>query len=108
MTTSKNCYRCDEVIVLDEVEGKDVRSPNYIDIEYRYNNTNNPICETCYDGSACFTCEFCQDGLATEVVDYDKRHDNYGQREHWCASCVIDNDSDDLEYAGMGRWVISA
>ncbi len=45
-------------------------------------------CKDCMEGSNCFTCECCGDGLATECVDYKPS----GYREWWCLDCAIDHD----------------
>ena len=39
-------------------------------------------CQDCMDGSNCFTCEFCGNGLATEQIDFAS-----GLREWWCIYC---------------------
>lgn len=45
-------------------------------------------CQDCMDGSNCFTCESCGDGLATEQVDYVPS----GLREWWCSDCTEDDE----------------
>lgn len=39
-------------------------------------------CQDCMDGSNCFTCECCGDGLASQQIDYKS-----GLREWWCTDC---------------------
>lgn len=105
---NKKCYKCDNKIVLD-LDKKDKTSDDY-DLEHRYENTHYPICETCYNGSECFTCELCESGSAGEPVDYGKEHAWYGQREWWCSGCVIGelvgSETLDCEYVGQGHWRI--
>jgi len=43
-------------------------------------------CQDCMDGSNCFTCEFCGEGLAMNQVDHAS-----GLREWWCSSCKEDH-----------------
>jgi len=46
-------------------------------------------CADCMNGSNCFTCEGCGDGLASECVDYVSN----GYREWWCISCAEDHEN---------------
>jgi hypothetical protein len=105
---SKNCYKCEQEIVLD-LDKKDKTSSDY-DVEYRYEHAKYAICMDCYDGSNTFTCDCCGNGLAGECVDYDKDHTWFGMREWWCSSCVIDeltgDATVDAEYVGQGHWKI--
>lgn len=74
---SENCYSCSQEI-------ENVATASQI-LGY-----DKPMfqCEDCMNGSNCFTCECCEDGLATEQVDYPSRY-----REWWCSSCTEDHDA---------------
>jgi hypothetical protein len=61
----KICYKCEDLT--DSPEST---------------NVNYPMCESCFNGWACFTCEFCEGGLASEQIDFSN-----GMREWWCISC---------------------
>ena len=56
-------------------------------------------CEDCMNGSNCFTCECCGDGLATQQVDYKPS----GYREWWCHSCVDSHER--VRYKYDNEWI---
>lgn len=86
-TTKTMCYKCE------------------LDVATNRLDTDYPSCKTCFDGSTVFSCDFCDNGLATEQVDYST-----GQREWWCSSCVFEhgiNDSQSkMRYVNAGAWFI--
>jgi len=51
------------------------------------------------EGSNCFTCEGCGDGLASECVDYVPSR----YREWWCISCAEDHESVRLDFEN--NWI---
>lgn len=57
-------------------------------------------CQDCMDGSNCFTCECCGDGLATEQVDYVS-----GYREWWCSDCTEFEERLFKSSTGKNEWV---
>lgn len=65
----KICYKCEDLT--DSPEST---------------NVNYPMCESCFNGWACFTCEFCENGLASEQIDFSN-----GMREWWCVGCKEDH-----------------
>lgn len=74
---NKQCYSCQKEI-------EDITTASQI-LGY-----DKPMfqCEDCMDGSNCFTCECCGDGLATQQVDYMPSR----YREWWCTSCAEDHE----------------
>ena len=56
-------------------------------------------CQDCMDGSNCFTCEACGNGLATQQVDHES-----GLREWWCSDCCKVHDTTKV---GKHAWFFS-
>lgn len=79
-TKSVICYSC--VAEIPSITAPDVGS--FIDRKGKQEFQ----CEDCMNGSNCFTCEFCGNGLATEQVDYEPS----GYREWWCFDCAENED----------------
>jgi hypothetical protein len=44
------------------------------------------MCESCFNGWDYFTCELCEDGLASQEINFSN-----GMREWWCTSCEEDH-----------------
>ena len=65
----KICYKCEDL----------TESPESTNVNY-------PMCESCFNGWATFTCEFCEDGLASQEINFSN-----GMREWWCTSCEEDH-----------------
>lgn len=71
---SEQCYTCSNPI--DDLE----TASRFLDTE----ENQHFQCPSCMDGSHCFTCEFCGNGIASERVDYVPS----GYREYWCEGCT--------------------
>jgi len=77
-TMTKECYSCPEIIT------------NIGDASMFITGDNQYYqCADCMNGSNCFTCNGCGDGLASECVDYVSN----GYREWWCISCAEDHEN---------------
>jgi hypothetical protein len=61
------CYKCEDLVASPE------------------GHHNFPMCESCFNGWATFTCEMCQNGLASQEMNFKD-----GQLEWWCTSCEED------------------
>lgn len=80
------CIKCDEEYPLSSEEP----------LRRIQLNPEYAVCQSCFDGETCFTCEMCGNGLASEQVDYSN-----GWREWWCVSCCEDQK---LENLGDNAW----